>query len=69
MSETTPPAVVIIGSYVQDHCWTTDRFPAVGETRVSGLRNSAAMTGFEDTQLLEPDDVASPLSSTQFGDL
>lgn len=42
---------------------------AVGETRVSGLRNSAAMTGFEDTQLLEPDDVASPLSSTQFGDL
>ncbi|HOE41433.1 MAG TPA: hypothetical protein PLB25_07360 [Rhodoferax sp.] len=36
---------------------------------VSGLRNSAAMTGFEDTQLLEPDDTASPLSSTQFGDL
>ena len=42
---------------------------AVGEAQVSGLRNSAAMTGFEDTQLLEPDDTASPLSSTQFGQL
>jgi len=42
---------------------------ASGETRVSGLRNTAAMSGFEDTQLLEPDDTASPLSSTQFGDL
>ena len=36
---------------------------------VSGLRNAAAMSGFEDTQLLEPDDTVSPLSHTQFGDL
>ena len=36
---------------------------------VSGLRNAEAMHGFEDTQLLEPDDSPSPLSSTQFGDL
>ncbi len=42
---------------------------ADGETQVSGLRNASAMTGFEDTQLLEPDDTVSPLSRTQFGDL
>jgi len=43
--------------------------PAPGQSQVSGLRNAAAMSGFEDTQLLEPDDSASPLSSTQFGNL
>jgi len=40
-----------------------------GKPQVSGLRNAAAMTGFEDTQLIEPDDAVSPLSRTQFGDL
>lgn len=25
--------VIIVGSYVQDHAWLTDRFPQVGETR------------------------------------
>jgi ribokinase len=25
--------VVVVGSYVQDHAWLTDRFPEVGETR------------------------------------
>jgi ribokinase len=25
--------VVVVGSYVQDHAWLTDRFPQVGETR------------------------------------
>ncbi len=25
--------LVVIGSYVQDHAWLTDRFPATGETR------------------------------------
>jgi len=40
-----------------------------GQALVSGLRNAAAMTGFEDTQLLEPEEPASPLSRTQFGDL
>lgn len=39
-----------------------------GQPQVSGLRNAAAMSGFEDTQLLEPDESASPLSRTQFGD-
>ncbi len=42
---------------------------ATGQPQVSGLRNAAAMTGFEDTQLLEPDETVSPLSRTQFGDL
>jgi ribokinase len=27
------PQVVIVGSYVQDHAWLTDRFPQTGETR------------------------------------
>ncbi|MEO5624947.1 MAG: ribokinase [Dokdonella sp.] len=25
--------VIVVGSYVQDHAWLTDRFPQVGETR------------------------------------
>ena len=27
------PEVVIVGSFVQDHAWLTDRFPQTGETR------------------------------------
>jgi ribokinase len=44
-----PPAlalVTIIGSYVQDHCWTTDRFPAVGETRVGHFSTGPGGKGF-----------------------
>ena len=40
-----------------------------GETHTSGPRHPSPPSGFEDTQLLEPDDAASPLSRTQFGDL
>jgi ribokinase len=40
------PQVVIIGSYVQDHCWTTDRFPAVGETRVGHFSTGPGGKGF-----------------------
>ena len=41
-----------------------------GQVRTSGPRHSSVMTGYEDTQLLEhPDDAASPLSRTQFGEL
>ena len=29
----TPADVIIVGSYVQDHVWQTDRFPQPGETR------------------------------------
>ena len=25
--------VVVVGSFVQDHAWLTDRFPETGETR------------------------------------
>lgn len=28
-----PASIVIVGSYVQDHVWLTDRFPETGETR------------------------------------
>ena len=40
-----------------------------GEVHTSGPRHVEVPRGFEDTQLLEPDDAASPLSRTQFGDL
>ncbi len=40
-----------------------------GHTGSSGARSPVAATGFEDTELMEPDDSASPLSRTQYGDL
>lgn len=40
-----------------------------GRTVTSGPRKPAPQPGYEDTQLLEPDDAASPLSRTQFGGL
>ena len=40
------PQVTIIGSYVQDHCWTTDRFPAVGETRIGHFSTGPGGKGF-----------------------
>ena len=41
-----------------------------GKGRGSGTRHPSVMTGYEDTQLLEqPEDAASPLSRTQFGEL
>lgn len=40
-----------------------------GEMLTSGPRKPAPPPGYEDTQLLEPDDAASPLSRTQFGGL
>lgn len=44
--------------------------PLPGKLVKSGPRHvPPAPTGFEDTQLLEPDDAVSPLSRTQFGDL
>lgn len=27
------PRVIVVGSYIQDHTWLTDRFPQIGETR------------------------------------
>jgi len=45
MSESTP-LVTILGSYVQDHCWSVDRFPAVGETRVGRFSTGPGGKGF-----------------------
>jgi len=38
-----------------------------GQVLTSGPRKPAPPPGYEDTQLIEPDDTASPLSRTQFG--
>jgi hypothetical protein len=44
--------------------------PVVGAAPgASGQRNAEVMRGFEDTQMLDPDEGTSPLSRTQFGDL
>ncbi|MDD2925481.1 hypothetical protein [Rhodoferax sp.] len=43
--------------------------PEPGQVVTSGPRLPSAMTGYEDTLLLESDDAASPLSKTQFGGL
>jgi len=40
-----------------------------GKVQTSGPRHPPPMPGYEDTQLLEPDDAGSPLSRTQFGGL
>jgi ribokinase len=33
MLQPKQPQVIVVGSYVQDHAWLTDRFPQTGETR------------------------------------
>ncbi len=38
--------VVVVGSFVQDHCWSTDRFPVVGETRVGRFSSGPGGKGF-----------------------
>lgn len=40
------PSVTVVGSYVQDHCWSTDRFPVVGETRVGRFSTGPGGKGF-----------------------
>ena len=43
----TPPVAIIVGSYVQDHVWRTDRFPRPGETRrASGFSTGPGGKGF-----------------------
>lgn len=41
----------------------------VGKIVTSGRRNPAPPVEFEDTQMVDPDERASPLSGTQYGDL
>lgn len=38
--------VVVVGSFVQDHCWSTDRFPVIGETRVGRFSSGPGGKGF-----------------------
>ena len=38
--------VVVIGSYVQDHCWNTASFPAVGESRIGRFSTGPGGKGF-----------------------
>jgi hypothetical protein len=48
----------------------SDSEGSAGQLRTSGSRHAPVPTGYEDTQLLEqPDEAASPLSRTQFGEL
>ncbi len=34
------PQVLVVGSYVQDHAWFTERFPEIGETRLASRFNT-----------------------------
>jgi hypothetical protein len=53
-----------IGALPSDGAKTTP-----GQVRSSGARKPGYMMGYEDTQLLDPEEVSSPLSRTQFGEL
>lgn len=39
-------SVLVVGSYVQDHAWLTDRFPRVGETRVGRYSTGPGGKGY-----------------------
>ncbi len=39
-------SVVVVGSFVQDHCWLTERFPVIGETRVGRFSTGPGGKGF-----------------------
>jgi ribokinase len=42
-----PFELIVVGSYVQDHAWLTDRFPATGETRRAlGFNSGPGGKGF-----------------------
>lgn len=44
---TESPELVVVGSYVQDHAWLTERFPAIGETRrATGFNTGPGGKGF-----------------------
>lgn len=41
-----PAAVIVVGSYVQDHCWSCDRFPVTGETRIGTFSTGPGGKGY-----------------------
>lgn len=42
----THAQVIVVGSYVQDHCWTCDTFPVTGETRIGEFSTGPGGKGF-----------------------
>ena len=42
----SPVEVAVVGSYVQDLAFATDRFPSAGETRIGSFRTGAGGKGF-----------------------
>lgn len=40
------PQIVVVGSYVQDHCWTCDNFPVTGETRIGEFSTGPGGKGY-----------------------
>lgn len=42
----TQAQVVVVGSYVQDHCWTCDTFPVTGETRIGEFSTGPGGKGY-----------------------
>jgi ribokinase len=38
--------ILVVGSYVQDHCWTCDTFPVTGETRIGEFSTGPGGKGF-----------------------
>ena len=38
--------VVVVGSYVQDHCWSTKQFPRAGESRIGAFSTGPGGKGF-----------------------
>jgi ribokinase len=40
------PRVLILGSYVQDHCWRTETFPGTGESRIGTFSTGPGGKGF-----------------------
>ena len=41
-----PVDVVVLGSYVQDHCWVTETFPGDGESRIGRFSTGPGGKGF-----------------------
>ncbi len=40
------PQVIVVGSYVQDHAWTTEQFPSPGESRIGTFATGPGGKGF-----------------------
>lgn len=52
------PQVIVVGSYVQDHAWTTTQFPAVGESRIGIFSTGPGGKGFNQAIACHRQDVS-----------